>query len=311
MLVEIKCSNCKKVNVVDIGCDTIYKCDKCETVILTKVITEDFSKSSSTFKVNVVNSLDSFDVETRIINKKIADAENLLLNRNFNSGILNGCPETPYVLRLKLLHTAKAKNEYELSLTSKKLPSKLLEDFLKVCDEETKSVYKKIEQEIENNILIEQEIFNVDKLLNAGLQEDAYEYAKLILEKYPNKAQAHFRYLHAKRRYLDTVKYAELKKYSNYWSVIADVIILKHNDEFISGLEALKSAPDYEIIMRDYTSKYDFEHSTDYILRAVILENNDLESKRATNPEAIKFVKEERKRLEKERKEKEKLAKKK
>ena len=96
-----------------------------------------------------------------------------------------------------------------------------------------------------------------------------------------------------------------------YWSIIADVIILKHNDEFISGLEALKSAPDSEIIMRDYTSKYDFEHSTDYILRAVILENNDLESKRATNPEAIKFVKEERKRLEKERKEKEKLAKKK
>ena len=277
-LVQIKCANCGAL-IEGKDARGEYRCPYCHTLVLSvadarvktdfEIVTpEDLDKyileNRRSFIVNVDDRLEEFDVEAKVINQKIAIAETALNQRKFNVTLLNGLPDSPVVLRLRLLHRFNAQNEYELSLQSRRINEN--EDYkklMKLCDEATRATYKIIEEEIEKNILADAEIKKTDDLLNSSLFSDAFVYAGEMVKKYPAKALAHVQYFNARWSYLED-KYSGASfdgKYikSSKSVFVHELIICKHRDEFLAAYELMKKCPDFEIVTYSPYKSYEYD----------------------------------------------------
>lgn len=320
-LLEIRCANCGALieNVAEHG---QYRCSYCGALIINivdanikdgvEIVTpeemEDYiAKNRKSFVINLGDRIEEFDVEARIINKKIADSESCLEKRAFNHCILAGVPDSPVVLRLKLLHQYKVRNEYELSMQSQRIrENENYKKLMKLCDDTTKETYKIIEEEIEKNIAANEEIKKTDSLIDAGLFEDALIYAAEMLKKHPCRTLAHVRYFYARYRYLATKYMAEVK----FWNKLIEY---KHRDEFKALYTVMKKCPDFEIVTRPHEKKYEYDYtaygdryrgdpSADYPLQFMYLTLLMMEKYPAPIPEVLKYLKDEAKRKKKEAK---------
>ena len=116
-LVEIRCASCGATIDGTERCGE-YRCTYCGALVINivdatvnesiEIVTPEqmdayIAKNRKSFVINVGDRLEEFDVETKIINKKITDAEENLKNKRFTHN-LYGLPHTPVVLRLMLLH---------------------------------------------------------------------------------------------------------------------------------------------------------------------------------------------------------------
>lgn len=255
-LVQLKCANCGAV-IENAETQTQYRCSHCGTLILNivdaqvkdgvEIVTPEdlskfFAKNKQSFIINVGDRLEEFDVESKVINAKIAQAEENLSKKIFDCRVLNGCPESLIVLHLKLLHSYKVTNEYELSMQSEKLQGEIYEKFISLCDETTKETYKKIEEQIEKNIASDNEIKNTQKLLDVQLKQDAYIYAKQMVKKYPYKALS---YVYLFYTTAETYQ-EEVDKISGTRNTFDAFYI--YYDELEQIRNVMKSCPDYTLI---------------------------------------------------------------
>lgn len=314
MIFKLKCFKCKKENEITISPANEFKCVYCKAVILEKVLDggKSFGEKTNDYTVNLSNEYTADIVKQKIIEKKISDCERGMSVRNFT--ILDGtCPDTVYVMRLRVLNQFHAKDENELRLVNKKLKGDNYEKFLKACDEQTKALYIDIERQVDENILAEEEIKKVDGLLNVNLFDDALSYAKQMVEKHPRKALAWIRLLYAKqKRYLNIYYNAELKGNKLGGAAVFDVIKIKHKNELFNDFEAMLACPDFNVnyYNLDKQRTTEFYACNDTIIKSVVLQYDLMMSEKALDGYAVTYVKEEEKRLKKEQKEREKLARK-
>ena len=277
-LVQIKCANCGAI--ID-GTEEKgeYRCSYCGTLVINiidasvkndvKIVTPEemdkfISKNRKSFVINMDSRLEEFDVETKIANQKIANAENALKRRAFAAYMLDGLPDSPVVLRLRLLHRFNVINEYELSLQSKRIEAS--EDYkklMKLCDETTRATYKIIEEEIEKNICADEEIKKTDALLDSSLFDDALVYATEMLKKHPCKALAHVRYFNARWSYLQNT-YSNTHFDNKYINTSQGVFAYelqryKHRDEFLAIYAMMKRCPDFEIVTYSPYKSYEYD----------------------------------------------------
>lgn len=318
--VEVKCASCGATIECTERCGE-YRCTYCGALVINIVdatVREDveivtpeemdayIARNRKSFVINVGERLEEFDIEAKINNKKIADAEENLKNKHFGHN-LNGLPDTPVVLRLKLLHQFKVRNEYELSMVSKSISeNENYKKLMVLCDETTRATYKIIEEEIARNIAAEAEIKKVDALVNAGLCEDAFVYATEMLKKHPCRAIAHSRYFYAKYNYL-AAKYMPAV---NFWDRL---IRYKHRDEIRAMYSIMKKCPDFEIFTYRYGKRYEYDYkayevkwmgddSGDYPLYIMYLTLLMIEKDPNPDPEVAQYLKNEAKREKKEKK---------
>ena len=321
-VVQIKCANCGAL-VDNLENQIQFRCSHCGALVLNivdaelkdgvEIVTPEdldnfLAENKQSFVINVGDRLEEFDIDTKVINKTITDAERLLSERSFGSYILNGCPDSLIVLRLKLLHNYEVCNEYELSMQSSKLQGEVYDKFISLCDETTKNTYKKIEEQIEKNIASDNEIKEVEKLWNVGLYEDALVYATQMLKKYPYKALAHARYILAKWDYFDYDVYKNVQ--STYRT---DVIKMKYKKEFNQDWEIMKRCPDYHLLIyygQARIGKPFWEDFKDYYLKSLFLWLYLLNKDDYVDSAARKIVKDEIKTQKKQEKLQAKLAKK-
>ena len=215
-VVEMKCPNCGGAMGL---ANNQFMCPNCRTMLLnimdakidadvTVMSPDEFAKkieeSKRQFIVNINDNLQVFDVETKIINKRIEDASALLENGDFEQveKALSGVPETILSAeRLRFLAQFKAKNEYELSYHDGYIdyagtndfgvdyPPRHYKNIIELADEQTKATYIKIaaycREQFDTKQKINQEIKKVEGLLNVKLYADAVAYAKEMCRKHP------------------------------------------------------------------------------------------------------------------------------
>ena len=277
-LVEIRCANCGALIESEVKSGQ-YRCSYCHALVISvadasiktdfEIVTPEdmdkyISENRKSFIVNVDDRLEEFDVEAKIINQKIAIAETALKQRKFNVNLLNGLPDSPVVLRLRLLHRFNVVNEYELSLQSRRINEN--EDYkklMKLCDEATRATYKIIEEEIEKNILADEQIKKTDELFDSSLFSDAFVYAGEMVKKYPAKALAHVQYFNALWSYLED-KYSGASIDGKYIKCsksvfVHELIICKHRDEFLAAYDLMKKCPDFEIATYSPYKSYEYD----------------------------------------------------
>lgn len=277
-LVEIRCANCGALIESEVKSGQ-YRCSYCHALVISvadasiktdfEIVTPEdmdkyISENRKSFIVNVDDRLEEFDVEAKIINQKIAIAETALKQRKFNVYLLNGLPDFPVVLRLRLLHRFNVVNEYELSLQSRRINEN--EDYkklMKLCDEATRATYKIIEEEIEKNILADEQIKKTDELFDSSLFSDAFVYAGEMVKKYPAKALAHVQYFNALWSYLED-KYSGASIDGKYIKCsksvfVHELIICKHRDEFLAAYDLMKKCPDFEIATYSPYKSYEYD----------------------------------------------------
>ena len=319
-LVEIRCANCGALIESEVKSGQ-YRCSYCGAIVLhivdatvkseVEIVTPEemdkfIAKNRKSFVINVGDRLEEFDVEAKIINKKISNSEKLLENRVFGDS-LYGVPDSPVVLRLRLLHQYEVRNEYELSMKSSRISdNENYKKLLKLCDETTRATYKIIEEEIERNIAAEEEIKKTDALNNVGLWEDALVYATEMLKKHPCKTLAHVRYFYAKYNYFIAKYMPEVRFYY-------ELARYKHRDEFKSLYAVMKRCPDFELVTRPHKKKYEYDYTAyesrfrndpleDYPLKMMYLTLLMIEKHPNPTPEVAKYLKDEAKREKKEAK---------
>lgn len=235
-VVEMKCPNCGgKMGLIN----NQFMCPNCRTMILnimdakidadvTVMSPDEFAKkieeSKRQFVVNINDNIQVFDVQTKIINKKIADATALLESGDFDKveSALSDVPDTVLSAeRLRFLSQYKARNEYELSYYDGYIdvenrryggtcPNTHYQNILKLADEQTRATYIKIaaycREQFDTKKKIEEEIKEVEGLLAVKLYTDAVAYAKEMCRKYPQTVLSW--------AYLCTVKYTISNNYN-------------------------------------------------------------------------------------------------
>lgn len=256
MLLEITCPYCKKLINVDVGIKKQYQCPICNQMVLQKVIVPHQSKAQQgDYFVDIPYDLPSETVDDIIAKKKVDDRVRLLKDRKFkNYTGLTDKQHTPFTLRLDVLSIHCACDENELALGSRKLAGPVYEQFMKVCDEQTRLVYHQIEQQIEQNIKIDAEINKVLEIWNVGLQEEAVDYAMQMTQKYPNKTLAHARLVYAKYYYYSTT-YSTItigKDTVSDGQTAWALVYLLHRDELLADIARMEQAPDYNLVLGDY-----------------------------------------------------------
>ena len=233
MLVEITCPHCKNAIDIDIGIKKQYQCPSCNQIVLQKVIVPHQSKApQGDYFVDIPYDLPNETVDDMIAKKKVDDRVRLLKDRKFrNYTGLADKQHTPFTLHLDVLSVHCA------------------------CDENTRQVYHKIEQQIEQNIKIDAEINKVWEIWNVGLQEEALDYAMQMTQKYPNKALAHARLIYAKYWYYLFTKYSTITigkdTVSDSQTALALVYLL-HREELLADIARMEQAPDYNLVLGDY-----------------------------------------------------------
>lgn len=219
-VVEMKCPNCGgKMGLTN----NQFMCPNCRTMVLnimdakidadvTVMSPDEFAKkieeSKRQFVVNINDNIQVFDVQTRIINKKIADASLALEHGEYEQvGILlKDVPTNIFSAeRLRYLAEFRARNEYELSSYNGYIdvekrrytyggtynyPHARYQNIIELADEQTKATYKKIaeycREQFDTKNKIKNEINEVDGLINVNLYTDAVAYAKEMCRKYPH-----------------------------------------------------------------------------------------------------------------------------
>ena len=159
-IVEMKCPNCGSPTVIENG---QFVCKHCGTMLVNIVdakinddavliSAEEFAKkieeSKQNFIVRIDDKFEVFDVNTKVINKKIKDGIGLLEQEKYNEVLdLLKDIDTPVlsVERLRYLAYYKARNEYELLFTDGYINGYNFKKLLKLCDAQTEATYKKIE----------------------------------------------------------------------------------------------------------------------------------------------------------------------
>lgn len=219
-VVEMKCPNCGGTMGLT---NNQFMCPNCRTMVLnimdakidadvTVMSPDEFAKeieeSKRQFVVNINDNIQVFDVQTRIINKKITDASLALENGEYEQVdiILKGVPTNIFSAeRLRYLAEFRARNEYELSSYNGYIdvekrrytyggtynyPHARYQNIIELADEQTKATYKKIaeycREQFDTKNKIKNEINEVDGLINVNLYTDAVAYAKEMCRKYPH-----------------------------------------------------------------------------------------------------------------------------
>ncbi len=211
-LVEMKCPNCGGEMAVQ---NNQFVCQHCRTMILNIVdekinadvtimtpdeFAREIEKSKRKFVLNINDNLSVFDIETKIINKRISDAEKFLSEGAFVrvAGALDGVPNNILsAARLRYLAELEVKNEYELingraryiDVDKYGRTSESYSRIIRLADEETKTTYIKLAEFCRNRCNTQQrirsEIKKVYELLDVELYEDAVAYATEMCRRYP------------------------------------------------------------------------------------------------------------------------------
>lgn len=202
-IVQMNCPNC--------GGETEWKngqyvCPYCHTILLnivdakidcdvTILSSEEFSKkldaSRRQFVVKFDDKLEVFDVETKVINKRIQDATALLAERRFGDVLTMLEPiraDLFAVERLRYLAHCHVTSEYELAFFNDYIPEYNYKKLLSLCDAETRKTYEAIRNIYYENNDARREISRVEELLKVDLRSDAILYAGEMCRKYPYTA---------------------------------------------------------------------------------------------------------------------------
>lgn len=222
-VVEMKCPNCGGTMGLT---NNQFMCPNCRTMVLNimdakidadvaVMSPDEFAKkieeSKRQFVVNINDNIQVFDVQTRIINKKIADASLALENGKYEQVdiLLKGVPANIFSAeRLRFLSAFRVKNEYELSSYKGYIDVEYIrwshdsscyrplnyKNLLLLADEQTKETYKKLAQfcreQHDAKAKMMGDIGQCDELFNVGLHDDALIYAKEMCRKYPTSAES-------------------------------------------------------------------------------------------------------------------------
>lgn len=221
---QFVCPNCNTMilNIMD------TKIDSDVMVMSPNEFAKKIEKGKKRFVVNIHDKFEVFDVETKIINKKIADATAMLEQGNFDSikNTLDGVPDTVLSAeRLRYLSAYEVRNEFELSSYDGYVePNKHYENILKLADEQTSETYRKIasycREQYDTRTKIKAEIEEVNGLLKVQLYDDALVYAKEMCRKYPQTMLSWSYLCQIKqikdRRYNCDFEYGMMKKCIDY-----------------------------------------------------------------------------------------------
>ncbi len=309
MLVEITCPHCKNAINIDIGIKKQYQCPSCNQIVLQKVVEPPkyITDPQDEYFVDIPYDLPNETVDDMIFKKKVDDSISCLNNRNFSTSA--ALDHTLFALRLNMLHAHRVCNEKELAMTSRKLFGPAYDKFIAACDNQTKQVYHKIEQQIENNIQIDAEIDKVKQIWDVHLYDEGLDYATQMLEKYPNKALAHARYIYVKYWYYHLRKYHTITvgkhTVSNGPTALALTLML-HRDEFLADIARFEQTPDYNLVYGDYQrGRSLYGYLTDdwnKYLHDVVFSYMKNPYKNCTTPEALSYIKEQEKLAKKQKK---------
>ncbi len=200
----MKCPNCgADMRLID----NQFECPYCHTISfsitdskidgdVTVMDPDEFARkleeSKRQFVVNIRDHLQVLDVETAVVNKKIADATLLLRHRDF-LGALRALPSTEKPVlsaeRIAFLATFNVVNETELMLCSEPVEKNShFQKILQLADEKTRATYLKIAECTKERAEMLREIEDVEKLLEVDLKDEAAAYAKKMCRKYPYSA---------------------------------------------------------------------------------------------------------------------------
>ena len=203
--VQTKCPNCGGEMTYD---NNQFKCEYCGSRMfrivdakinadIETITAEEFSqkleRGKRNFIVNINNRFEAFDITTKVINKKLQDAEAALKDGKYSDveKYLTGVDENILAAeRLKFLARYEAVDEYELSFRAVDIRCDLYDRIMSHCDEETKKTYEKIVDTCLMNEEIAKEIDEGNRLFDVGLLDDALTYANEMVTKYPQKVQA-------------------------------------------------------------------------------------------------------------------------
>ena len=213
--VDMRCPSCGGSMKIENG---QFVCPYCGSIAINiaetqvddstaRLSVEEFAKKLAENKKLLVVKMDSsveiFDVEAKIINKKVADATKALTMGDFSTvlSILTGIYGVFPAERLKYLANYKAKSESELikvrreEYTSTKggyIDGYNYEALLASCDEATRKVYIELEQYHRKQADFMKKVWSdVQKtysLKSAGLYKDSVDYARAMCVKYPSSA---------------------------------------------------------------------------------------------------------------------------
>lgn len=206
-IVQMKCPNCGGAMEF---VNNQYVCPHCNSIVLNIVDAkidadvsiidaEEFARkieeSKRQFVVRINDRLEVFDVDTKIINKKIQDANKYLAEGKYYNALscLNDVPKDILSAeRIRYLANYKVKNEYELSLVNGYVNENGYSHLLTLCDEQTAATYRKIEEycmvNYDRRQTILPELKKIDDLIAVDLRADAVTYATELCNKYPATA---------------------------------------------------------------------------------------------------------------------------
>ena len=203
-IVQMKCPSC--------GGNMLYnhnqfECPYCHTILLniidakidgdvTIMGADEFSKkleeSKRQFVVNIHDRLEVGDVGTMVANKNLKDAKMLLDFGEYNEvwTKLRDVPDCFTKCRLDFLAHHHVHSEAELMYYDGKLKRESYEKALKYADEPTKNTYIKLAELNEIREKIKEEVYEVEKLWEVDLKQEALAYAKTMCQRYPQSAVA-------------------------------------------------------------------------------------------------------------------------
>ena len=211
--VDMRCPSCGGSMKIENG---QFVCPYCGSIAINiaetqvddstaRLSVEEFAKKLAENKKLLVVKMDSsveiFDVEAKIINKKVADATSFLKCGEYDKveEILKNVRGVFSVSRLRFLANCKVKSESELI----ELPdgfwhnygyAEYWEALLGSCNEETRKVYIELEQysrkRAGNYKNIKNEIHKAHDLCDAKLYKDCVDYARAMCVKYPTTAMS-------------------------------------------------------------------------------------------------------------------------
>ena len=218
-LLQMQCPNCCGAMVVD---NNQIKCQYCGTMILNIVDAKidadvsiispvEFAKkieeSKNQFVIHIKEKqYEVFDVKTKVINKRIADACALLEAGNFNEvyTALNGVPnDILSAERLRYLAAYHAKNEAELLEYNGYVENEHYQKILQLAEPQTRTTYEKIAAFCREKYDAREEatakVREGEELVNVGLHKDALIYAQKMCQDYPMYAITWLFLAHVKR----------------------------------------------------------------------------------------------------------------
>lgn len=268
--VDMRCPSCGGSMKIENG---QFVCPYCGSIAINiaetqvddstaRLSVEEFAKKLAENKKLLVVKMDSsveiFDVEAKIINKKVADATKALNMGDFSTvlSMLTGIYGVFPAERLKYLANYKAKSESELIKVRREEYTSTMggyidgynyEALLASCDEATRKVYIELEQYHRKQADFMKKVWaDVQKtysLKSAGLYKDSVDYARAMCVKYPSSAISW--------NNLAYILLVYRRKLKGDFNILGKNNVFGKNDEELfnelnESIKKMKLCPDYE-----------------------------------------------------------------